>query len=29
VSELHRWAVAAGHGDEDNAALMHYYLEDA
>lgn len=29
VSELHRWAVAAGHGDEDNAALMHYYLENA
>jgi 2-hydroxy-3-oxopropionate reductase len=29
VSELHRWAVAAGHGDEDNAALMHYYLEKA
>jgi 2-hydroxy-3-oxopropionate reductase len=29
VSELHRWAVSAGHGDEDNAALMHYYLEKA
>lgn len=27
VSELHRWAVAAGHGDKDNAALMHYYVE--
>lgn len=29
VSELHRWAVAAGHGDADNAALMHYYRETA
>jgi 2-hydroxy-3-oxopropionate reductase len=26
VSELHRWLVAAGHGDADNAALLHYYL---
>jgi 2-hydroxy-3-oxopropionate reductase len=25
VSELHRWLAAAGHGDADNAALMHYY----
>ncbi len=25
VSELHRWLVAAGHGDADNAALMLYY----
>ncbi|KOG42420.1 6-phosphogluconate dehydrogenase [Streptomyces resistomycificus] len=25
VSELHRWLTAAGHGDADNAALMHYY----
>lgn len=28
VAELHRWAVDAGHGDRDNAALMHYYLEN-
>ncbi|MFJ9565226.1 NAD(P)-dependent oxidoreductase [Streptomyces fuscichromogenes] len=26
VSELHRWLTAAGHGDADNAALMHYYV---
>lgn len=25
VTELHRWLAAAGHGDADNAALMHYY----
>lgn len=25
VAELHRWLTAAGHGDADNAALMHYY----
>ncbi|MFI7704539.1 NAD(P)-dependent oxidoreductase [Nonomuraea sp. NPDC049480] len=25
VAELHRWLAAAGHGDADNAALMHYY----
>jgi 3-hydroxyisobutyrate dehydrogenase-like beta-hydroxyacid dehydrogenase len=25
VTELHRWLVTAGHGDADNAALMHYY----
>ena len=25
VSELHRWLLAAGHGDADNAALMLYY----
>ncbi|WP_330289833.1 NAD(P)-dependent oxidoreductase [Streptomyces sp. NBC_00576] len=25
VSELHRWLAAAGHGEADNAALMHYY----
>ncbi|MFJ1969373.1 NAD(P)-dependent oxidoreductase [Streptomyces sp. NPDC087903] len=25
VSELHRWLVTAGHGNADNAALMHYY----
>ncbi|TPQ21660.1 NAD(P)-dependent oxidoreductase [Streptomyces sporangiiformans] len=25
VSELHRWVAAAGHGDADNAALMHHY----
>ncbi|MFI7498144.1 NAD(P)-dependent oxidoreductase [Streptomyces sp. NPDC049687] len=25
VAELHRWLGAAGHGDADNAALMHYY----
>jgi len=25
VSELHRWLVAAGHADADNAALMHFY----
>ncbi|MFF8971830.1 NAD-binding protein [Streptomyces sp. NPDC014995] len=25
VSELHRWLAATGHGDADNAALMHYY----
>lgn len=25
VAELHRWLSAAGHGDADNAALMHYY----
>jgi 2-hydroxy-3-oxopropionate reductase len=25
VSELHRWLMAAGHGDADNAALMLYY----
>lgn len=25
VSELHRWLMAAGHGDSDNAALMLYY----
>ncbi|WP_206060990.1 NAD(P)-dependent oxidoreductase [Nonomuraea basaltis] len=25
VAELHRWLIAAGHGDSDNAALMHYY----
>ena len=24
-AELHRWLAAAGHGDADNAALMHYY----
>ncbi|MDT7786789.1 MAG: 2-hydroxy-3-oxopropionate reductase [Pseudonocardiales bacterium] len=28
VAELHRWTVDAGHGDRDNAALMHYYLEN-
>ena len=26
VSELHRWLQAHGHGDADNAALMHYYV---
>lgn len=25
VAELHRWLVARGHGDADNAALMHFY----
>ncbi|WP_338681363.1 NAD(P)-dependent oxidoreductase [Streptomyces acidiscabies] len=25
VAELHRWLTTAGHGDADNAALMHYY----
>jgi 3-hydroxyisobutyrate dehydrogenase-like beta-hydroxyacid dehydrogenase len=25
VAELHRWLAAAGYGDADNAALMHYY----
>ncbi|MER5435222.1 NAD(P)-dependent oxidoreductase [Streptomyces sp. NPDC002588] len=25
VAELHRWLTAAGHGDADNAALLHYY----
>ncbi|MET7486178.1 NAD(P)-dependent oxidoreductase [Streptomyces sp. NPDC005538] len=25
VAELHRWLLAAGHADADNAALMHYY----
>ncbi|MBR8640570.1 NAD(P)-dependent oxidoreductase [Streptomyces tuirus] len=25
VAELHRWLAAAGHGEADNAALMHYY----
>ncbi|GAA3818717.1 NAD(P)-dependent oxidoreductase [Streptomyces phyllanthi] len=25
VAELHRWLTAAGHGNADNAALMHYY----
>jgi 2-hydroxy-3-oxopropionate reductase len=25
VTELHRWLASAGHGDADNAALMHYY----
>jgi 3-hydroxyisobutyrate dehydrogenase-like beta-hydroxyacid dehydrogenase len=26
ASELHRWLQAHGHGDADNAALMHYYV---
>lgn len=25
VCELHRWLALAGHGEADNAALMHYY----
>jgi 3-hydroxyisobutyrate dehydrogenase-like beta-hydroxyacid dehydrogenase len=29
VSELHRWLIAAGHGDADNAALMLYYANTA